>query len=401
MKKGEFFRLNEEFKKNDNKLLANPRNAAAGSLRTLIPLQNRNLHFFAYQLFGVKLDSQLTCLEQLKKLGFAVSPDYQLCNNIEETKNFIQKHEQNREKLDFESDGIVVKINNYNFYQTLGQTSRFPRWAIAYKFPSSITTSIIASIYVEVSRSGRITYVAEIEPVILQGSTISKVTLHNYAFIRNLKLNIGDEIIIKKAGDVIPQITQIIKLKDNDRWLPPTNCPSCDSILQWNSTNIHQLCKNINCPQRVINSLAHFASKTGLDIKGLSQKNIKKFYENNLLKKPTDFYQLTQKKEELLKLEGLQEKSVNNLLSSIENSKKKPFVNLLTALGIPLLSSVKAKKLTDFYPNLTSLLTAMENNQWERIREILGEETQKEMKNYFQNSENIQLLQELKKIWEI
>ena len=255
------------------------------------------------------------------------------------------------------------------------------------------------NIYVEVSRSGRITYVAEIEPVILQGSTISKVTLHNYSFIHNLKLNIGDEVIIKKAGDVIPQVIQIIKLNNNDSWLPPTNCPSCDFKLQWNSTNIHQLCKNINCPQKVINSLTHFASKTGLDIKGISQKNIKKLYENNLLKKPTDFYQLNQKKVELLKLEGLQEKSVDNFLTSIENSKKKPFANLLTALGIPLLSSVKAKKLINFYPTLTNLLNAAENNQWERIREILGEGTQKEMKNYFQNSENFQLLHELEKIW--
>lgn len=399
MKKDDFFRLNKELEKNGNRLLANPRNAASGSLRTLVPLQNRHLHFFAYQLFNFKLDSQLNCLKKLEKLGFAVSPSYQLCKNIEKTKEFIQKHEPKRENLDFESDGIVVKVNNYIFYQSLGQTSRFPRWAIAYKFPPSIATSQIKNIYVEVSRNGRITYVAEIESVVLQGSKISKVTLHNYSFISNLKLNIGDQAIIKKAGDVIPQIIQIIKSKENNSWTPPSTCPSCNSTLKWNSTNIYQICDNNYCPQRIINLLTHFASKSGLDIKGLSQKNIEKLYQNNFIKKPIDFYQLVQKKEELLKLEGFQKKSIDNILTSIENSKKKPLTNLLIALGIPLLSSVKAKKISIFYPNLVSIRTIIEKDEWEKVRGLLGEETQKEMKNYFQTPENSQLLKELEKIW--
>src|SRR6185503_19454872 len=166
---------------------------------------------------------------------------------------------------------------------------------MAYKFPASVASSYVKNIYTEVSRNGRITYVAEIIPIILQGSKISKTTLHNYAFIHNLKLNIGDEVVIKKAGDVIPQITQIIKLNKNVIWLPPTDCPSCGSILKWNSTNIYQVCTNNDCPQKVVNYLTHFASKTGLDIKGVSEKIIKKFYENNLLSRPTDFYQLSQK----------------------------------------------------------------------------------------------------------
>ncbi|CAG8645593.1 29985_t:CDS:2, partial [Racocetra persica] len=175
MKKEEFLRLNEKLKKSGHKLLANPRNAAAGSLRTLIPLQNRNLHFFAYQLFTSNFPTQLSCLQELEKLGFVVSPDYSLFRNIEEVEKFIQQQEKKRESLDFESDGVVVKVNDYKHYEKLGQTSRFP---------------------------------PEITPVILQGSKIGKVTLHNYAFIANLNLNIGDEVIIKKAGDVIPQITK-------------------------------------------------------------------------------------------------------------------------------------------------------------------------------------------------
>lgn len=308
MKKEEFTRLNEELNKTGDKLLANPRNAASGSLRTLIHLQNRKLHFFAYQLFNSDLPSQLSCLQELEKLGFTVSPDYRVLKNIEKVGNFIKKQAKKREKLDFESDGIVVKVNDYSAYDKLGQTSRFPRWAIAYKFPASVATSQVKNIYVEVSRSGRITYVAEIEPTILQGSKISKVTLHNYAFIANLKLNVADEIVIKKAGDVIPQITQIIKLNKSSVWLPPTSCPSCQSLLRWNSTGIYQVCENNNCPQKNVNYLAHFASKTGLDIKGISEKNIKKFYENSLLKSPVDFYQLYQKEKELLKLEGFKKK---------------------------------------------------------------------------------------------
>ncbi|CAJ0841889.1 10667_t:CDS:2 [Entrophospora sp. SA101] len=195
MKKSEFQLLNAGLAKNTNKLLANPRNAAAGSLRTLIPLQVRKLNFFAYQLFNNDLATQLACLQELEEIGFSVSPHYQLCQNIEK--------EKRREKLDFESDGIVVKVNNYDYYQKLGQTTL-------------ATTSQVKNVYTEVSRNGRITYVAEIVPVILQGSKISKVTLHNYAFIRNLNLNIGDEVVIKKAGDVIPQITQIIKSDNSD-----------------------------------------------------------------------------------------------------------------------------------------------------------------------------------------
>ncbi|CFW92901.1 DNA ligase [endosymbiont DhMRE of Dentiscutata heterogama] len=401
MKKEEFLRLNEELKKSGHKLLANPRNAAAGSLRTLIPLQNRNLHFFAYQLFTSNFPTQLSCLQELEKLGFVVSPDYSLFRNIEEVEKFIQQQEKKRESLDFESDGVVVKVNDYKHYEKLGQTSRFPRWAIAYKFPASLAVSKVQNIYVEVSRNGRITYVAEITPVILQGSKISKVTLHNYAFIANLGLNIGDEIVIKKAGDVIPQITKVIKLNGSASWQPPTNCPSCNSNLKWNSTNIYQLCKNKKCPQKVVNYLVHFASKRGLDIKGISTKNIQKLYENNLLNQPADFYHLYQKERQLLKLEGFRKKSVGNMLHSIENSKKRPLANLLTALGIPLLSSVKTQKLTKFYPDLSSLLTAVKNEEWEKFREILGEETQKELKKYLSEPKNLSLLEEMKLIREL
>ncbi|CAJ0847614.1 2832_t:CDS:2 [Entrophospora sp. SA101] len=274
LKKEEFRRLNKELKKRKLPLLANPRNAAAGTLRTLIPTQQRNLNFFAYQILGCNNDSiseinnQLNCLEKLASWGFEPSPYYRLCQNLEE----IQKYFQEIKKQPF-----------------------------AYKFPASVALSEIKDIQVEITRSGRISYVAQITQVSLLGSKINKATLHNYGFIRELNLNIEQ---------------------------------------------IYQYCLNEDCPERNIKSLALFASKQGMDIKGVSEAIIRKLYQVNLLKTPADFYYLEQKKKELLKVEG----------------------------------SVKAHKLTSLYPNLVSFIQAVEKNELEPISKLLGVETQKEIR---------------------
>ncbi|CAJ0748324.1 1082_t:CDS:2, partial [Entrophospora sp. SA101] len=325
LKKEEFRRLNKELKKRKLPLLANPRNAAAGTLRTLIPTQQRNLNFFAYQILGCNNDSiseinnQLNCLEKLASWGFEPSPYYRLCQNLEE----IQKYFQEIKKQPF-----------------------------AYKFPASVALSEIKDIQVEITRSGRISYVAQITQVSLLGSKINKATLHNYGFIRELNLNIEQ---------------------------------------------IYQYCLNEDCPERNIKSLALFASKQGMDIKGVSEAIIRKLYQVNLLKTPADFYYLEQKKKELLKVEGLQRKSVNNLLDSIEQSKKKPFFCLITALGVPLLGSVKAHKLTSLYPNLVSFIQAVEKNELEPISKLLGVETQKEIVHYFQKPKNLGILKNMER----
>jgi len=401
MKKEEFLRLNKELKKNSLKELANPRNAAAGTLRTLIPAQTRSLHFFAYQIFSTKkIISQLGCLQYLGILGFAISPDYQLSLGVEKIIEAIKRYEELRESLPFESDGIVIKVNNYSYYEKLGQTSKFPRWAIAYKFPASVTVSQVNNICLEITRSGRVSYVAQIKPVSLQGSKISKVTLHNYEFIKKNNLNIGDQVVIKKAGDVIPQIVQVIKLikSFNYPWKPPINCPNCQSNLGWNKSQIFQVCPNDYCPQRIVNSLALFATKSGMDIKGLSQKIIEKLYQAKLLETPIDFYCLKDKKNDLLKLEGFQTKSVANLLNALENSKKKPLANLLVALGIPLISLVKAQKLVQFYPNLESFLQLLKSGDLSNIGNLLGKETQSALEKYFQKENNSRVLEELQKL---
>lgn len=403
LKKEEFRRLNKELKKKKLPLLANPRNAAAGTLRTLIPTQQRNLNFFAYQILGYnnaisEINNQLSCLEKLASWGFEPSPYYRLCQNLEEIQKYFQEIKKQRDDLEFEIDGIVVKVNNYEHYEKLGKTNRFPRWAFAYKFPASVALSEIKEIQVEITRSGRISYVAQITQVSLLGSKINKATLHNYGFIRELNLNIGDRVVVKKAGDIIPQVVQVIKMDgQNSCWVPPTICPACSSLLEWNQEQIYQYCPNEDCPERNIKSLTLFASKQGMDIKGVSEAIIRKLYQVNLLKTPADFYYLEQKKKELLKVEGLQRKSVNNLLNSIEQSKKKPFFCLITALGVPLLGSVRAHKLTSLYPNLVSFIQAVEKNELEPISKLLGVETQKEIVHYFQKPKNLGILKNMER----
>lgn len=398
MKKSELHQLNEELKEKNGKLLSNPRNAAAGTIRSLDSFLQRSLNFFAYQIFfeqNNKITSQVQCLQKLKKLGFSTDSDYRQCCNLAEVIEFIEHQTKKQKELDFDVDGIVIKVDNYSYYDKIGQTYRYPRWAIAYKFPSLMSYSQIQNIVTKVSRSGRITYVALINPIKISGSEISRVTLHNYSFIRKLKLGIGDEIIIKKAGSVIPQITQVIKIKKDNKWNPPEKCPNCSHILVWNKSGIYQLCNNKECTAKQINSLIHFSSRSGLNIKGIDIKIIEKLYQNNLVKKPIDFYYLFQHRDQIIKLEGFQEKTVNNVLNSIENSKQKPWSDLISALSIPLLSSVKCQKLATYYTNLKVFINALENNEWTDIEEKLGRKTQEEIKNYWENKDNQKLLREL------
>lgn len=407
MRKKEFQRLNKELEKNNLSLLANPRNAAAGTLRTLNPTQKRNLHFFAYQILGVKeINDQSNCLKKLSQWGFSVNPHYRLCQNLTEIQKYFQEIQNQRNNLDYEIDGIVIKVNNYDYYQKLGQTSRFPRWALAYKFPASIALSQIKDIQVEITRSGRVSYVAKIIPVDLLGSQINKSTLHNYGFIRHLNLNIGDQVVIKKAGDIIPQVIQVVNSgtkSKNTCWNPPINCPVCLTSLEWENSKesqerIYQFCPNEDCPERNIKLLSLFASKTGMDIKGVSETIIRKLYQINLLRTPVDFYYLEQKKPELLKLEGFQKKSVTNLLNSIEKSKKNSSSSLLSALGIPLLGKVKSQKLINLYGDLESFIQKIEKKDLSLAEKNLGSATTQALENYFYQTKNKKMFKELIKV---
>lgn len=400
MKKEDFSILNKNLESKGLKKLSNPRNAASGTLRSLFPSQERNLYFFAYQIFKKGVNNQFNCLKLLEKLNFSVNKDYKLINNFEEIKDFIKKKEKERNNLNFESDGIVIKVNDYQYHNIIGQNNKFPRWAIAYKFPHFSAITRIIDISIQVSRSGRITYVANIIPAYIQGIIINKVTLHNYSYIKKFSINKGDKVIIKRSGDVIPQISEVIKEKEGKIWDPPKNCPSCNSILSWNNNNVYQLCLNNNCSQKIISLINHFCSKNGLDIKGVSFKRIKKLYENDFLKNPIDLYYLSKNKEKILNLEGFNEKNFNNIINSIENSKKKPLHDLISALGIPLLSSIKAKKLIVYFPNLNIFIKEIiEKNEWEKIEIILGKESKKEIESFFKITHNKEIILKLKSIF--
>lgn len=392
MSKKEFSLLNDRLRKKKEPILVSPRNAAAGTIQSLSPSADRSLFFFAYSLFGVSLVSQEECLKELCSLGFSVSP-YQLCSSLSEVQNFITQGFDLREKLDFSCDGIVVKLNDYELYSEVGQTSRFPYWAVAYKFPASTNYGLLKSIIVEVSRNGRISYVAEIDPIELLGSLIKKITLHNYSFIREKKINVGDEIVIKKVGDVIPQVVQVIKLTETGSfWVPPRFCPSCQSVLVWNESGIFQLCLDEDCAKKKIKYLAYFASKNGVDIKGVDEKIIERLYNVGFLKKPIDFYLLEEKKKEMLCLEGIKEKTINNILLSVSNSLKQPFSCFLSALSIPLLSRIKSCQLSVFFSNIDKFIEGLVNGEWEKIERVVGKKTSQEIKFFWNNPKKREML---------
>jgi len=396
MKKNDFEELNKKLKKEKKKTLSNPRNAVSGTLRNLKKFEEeRKVFFSAYSLFDKKMESQKKCLEKLREMKFFVDPDYQICENIDKVCEFIKNKEKKRKILEFESDGIVIKINKFEYQEILGNNNTFPKWAIAYKFIPSSFSSKIKKICSKVSKNGRITYIANLEPFFLKGSKISNVTLHNYSFIKKMNININDEVLIKKSGDIIPQIVKVIKKEKIDFWIPPEFCSCCKKKLEWNETKIYQICYNQNCSQKNVNYLSFFTSKKGLNIKGINKKIIEKFYKEKILITFSDFYKLKEKKEIIKKIDGFKEKSINKILESIEESKKKPFYFLLSSLGIPSLSILKSKKLSNYYSDF-SFINFLE--EWKKIKDLLGEKTQKEMKNYFQNEDNIKLIKELEKL---
>lgn len=401
--RGEVYMEKEEFEKLNKKLLhekknfSSARNAASGIMRTIHhSSESKNLKFTAYQMIGSDLKSQSECLRKLNSLGFEVS-EHEKIKEISQVLDFVNQRENERTNEKFESDGIVIKVDNEKFHQILGKTSRFPRWAIAYKFRSVSSSSVIRKINTDISRNGRVSYIALVDPIILKGSKINKATLHNFQFIKELKLNIGNEVIIKKAGDVIPQIERN-KVESNDYWKPPMLCPSCNSPLFWSDKETYQICKNLSCRSRRINSLSYFVSKSCMNIKGISKKVVEKLYDNGVLSNIADFYDMKNLRSKLVFIEGFKEKSVGKILKGIEISKKSSFDKVLNSLGIPLLSLTKAKKIHEKYHNIGSFLEAMRSEKWEELKKILGEKTQEELKRFFnleENKLNFKLLEEI------
>ena len=341
MNVAEFEKLNKERADQGEKTFANPRNSTAGTLKLQDPkvVAKRPLNTFLYSLISPdnELKSQEENLLILKKMGFKINPHYKKCKSIEEVIKVCRDFEKLRDELEYEIDGAVIKVNSIKQQKRLGNIARAPRWAVAFKFKSKQALTNIKDIVWQVGRTGAITPVAELEPVFLAGSTISRATLHNYDEIERKDIRNGDTVIIEKGGDVIPKVVQVVLSKrspSSKKTKPPDKCPTCNSKLFKPEGEVAYYCENAECTDQIKGRIAHFASRGAMDIEGLGESIIDLFVEKGFLKTYGDIYNLKDRKNELIAIERLGEKSVSNLLNSIEKSKERPFDKVLFGLGI-------------------------------------------------------------------
>jgi len=391
-------KLNEERLKNNEPLLKNCRNAAAGSIRQLDSkiAAKRNLEIWIYHLpnpsdYGIK--THFEALKFMENLGFRTNPNNELVNSVDEVMNFIENKSKIREDLPYDIDGVVIKLNNINEQKQMGYTARYPKWACAYKFPAVEVSTKLLDIKFTVGRTGQVTPNAILEPVMLMGSLISKTTLHNEDYVLTKGLKIGDTVLIKKAGDVIPEVVSCRKELRNGTEIDFKmihNCPMCGSKLVKKDAIYY--CVNDNCDKKNIENLIHFVSRDAMNVEGLGENIVEDFYNMGYLKEVYDFYDLYKYKEELKQLEGFGEKSINNLLESLEKSKENSLEKLLFGLGIRHVGSKTAKIIAKFYNNIDDLMQAT----YEQLLEIndIGEIIAKSIVDYF--DKNKSLIQELK-----
>lgn len=403
MSKASFEKCNKEKEKRGENLFANPRNAAAGSVRQLDSkiAAKRNLDFMAYFIpnpdkYGIKTQSE--SLAFLKELGFKTNYNLNgLAKNINDIINYIDDLGSKRPNLPFEIDGVVLKVNSLEDEAKLGFTERVPRWGIAYKFPAEEVLTTLKEIKFTVGRTGKITPNALFSPVHVAGSVISKATLHNEDYCLDKDVRVGDVISIRKAGDVIPEVVEVKKERRTGKEVPfkmIENCPMCASKLVKEDANY--FCKNDLCPARKMEGLIHFASRNTMNIDGLGERIIEDFYNMGFIKSISDIYLLSNHKEDLIELEGFGEKSVNNLLESIENSKNNSLEKVLFALGIRHVGKKTAKILAKRYKNIDNIIN-VNIDELTNVNDI-GEIIAKSVKTYFEDPLNLKLIEDLKKL---
>ena len=371
---------------------ANPRNAAAGALRQLDPAvtATRPLAFFAYSLGyaeGLEFTSQGEVLEQLGRWGFPVNRNHESHAGLPSVVEYCQSWEERRDSIDYEVDGVVVKVDRLDLQDRLGAVSREPRWAIAYKFASQVAETRLLEIRINVGRTGALNPYAILEPVELGGVTIRTATLHNQEDIRKKDIRPGDRVVIKRAGDVIPQVVGPVDKEEEGRGEPyayPGKCPKCETPIVQDPDEALAYCRNGNCPARRFESLKHFVSRSALDIRGLGPKTLRKLLELELVAGPADLYSLTA--EQLSGLEGFKKKSVENLLAGIEGSRQQPFPRVLFGLGIRHVGETAAALLAGEFQEVERLMQASP----ERIMEIpgIGPEIARSVADYFEVEEN-------------
>ena len=409
MPKKAFLKVNEERLEANEEPFANPRNAAAGSVRQLDSkvASKRGLDAFLYTLVRDdnentlfnpnKVIYQLDALKEMSNLGFKVNPEYKYCKNIDEVIDYIKYWTVNRPNLDYEIDGIVIKVNELENYDKIGYTAKYPKWAIAYKFPAQIVSTKLLGITFQVGRTGNITPVAELEPIELMGSVISRATLHNEDYVKQRDIRIGDYVKLRKAGDVIPEVFEVDFDRRNGNLEPFKmihECPKCHTPLIRKDGEADYYCPNEYCEERVKNALEHFASRKAMNIDTLGEKLVEQLYEENLIRKISDIYCLKEHKDEIVGLEGLGLKKYLNLIDAIEISKSNNLDKLLFGLGIRHVGSKVSTIICKKYDTIDKIMEASfdDLNNIDDVGEIIAES----VVEYFKDPKNIELVNELK-----
>jgi DNA ligase (NAD+) len=395
-----FKKMNKDREKNGEPVFANPRNAAAGTIRQLDPKipASRPLDIFIYflsYLEGLGFYTHWESLGAMKKAGFKINPLAKLCNDLDEVIEYCKELEENRDELDYEIDGAVIKVDSFEQQRILGTTTKHPKWAIAFKFKARQATTRLLDIRIQVGRTGALTPVAVLEPVELGGVTVSRATLHNEDEIKRKDLRIGDIVLVERSGDVIPQVVKAIEEKrtgDEKEFTMPTKCPECGGEVERPEGEARWRCQNIQCPAQLRRRISHFAAKGAMDIEHLGPETVEKLLESKLIESLDDLYSL--KKEELLELEGFEEKSTYNLLKAIDESRTQELSRLIFGLGILHVGQYAAQLLAGYFGSLDALSQAM-GYQLEGIKGI-GKESAESILNFFADEDNKRLIVALK-----
>ena len=385
---------------------ANPRNAAAGSIRQLDPkiTAQRPLDMFFYYSPSItlgarpdaKVKTQFELLHYLNDIGLKVNSHFKLCKGIEEVKKFISNWESKRDDLDYEIDGIVIKVNDLESQKKLGSTTHDPRWAVAFKYPPEQKETVIEDIIASVGRTGVITPVAIMKPVNLRGVTVKRATLHNQDEVDKKDVRVGDHVIVQRAGEVIPEVVKVIKEKRKGSLKPykiPDKCPVCGGKVVRIEGELASRCINKSCPAQLVGTIAHFASRGAMDITGIGGQLSAQLVESKLVKNPADLYYMT--KADMLKLERFAEKSAQNIIDAIAKSRTRPFAKLIYALGIPNVGEATAEALVEHFNTMEKFLDAKADD-FSKVHEI-GPKIAESLFDYFSDEHNRKVIECLKK----
>ena len=399
-----FNRINQEREDEGEDVFANPRNAASGTIRQLDKtiVAERGLDCYLYYLVNAEnygINTHLESIEYIEKLGFKTTKIFEKYTDFKELEKSIDKWHNDRKKLDYETDGLVIKVNNFALYETLGYTTKSPRWAIAYKFPAEQVKTKLMDVTFQVGRTGVITPVAELEAVNLSGSVVKRASLHNFDEIRRKDIKIGDNVIVEKAAEIIPQVVNVVFDDRTGKEIEiqePTNCPVCNSELAHEEGLVALKCHNPLCPEKVKRQIAYFVSRDAMNISGLGDKIVEKFIELGKIKTIVDIYSLEKYREELENLEKMGQKSVDNLINSIESSKNRDFSKVLYALGIPFVGKFNANLLTKTFKNIENL----KNQSIENLLAVkgIGDKVAVAVNTFLNDEDNWKIITDLKNI---